>query len=478
MNTLKSGTTIVVLLGVLYGVYVVLSKPDRLREFPLPGASTSATNDPGPSIEFSAGTPAGHGHAEPHLAVETGAAHGLGVASSPASPALPSPVGAPPELSRPAAPSAGMAAGGAPNSSLGAGSSAGSAYGSSSPAASSYGASLYGSSPSASGGGSSYGASTPGYGGGSRYNITSASTAGVSDAPPAEGGVAQAGSAYSTGVQTAGPDVAGGGVQPAYGVNSGLSNGSAGAVAGASAEVKSDALTEYSLRQMWAQAEQLVAETKFKEALALLSTHYSNPAMPAEHREAMVPWLDALAAKVIYSKQHLLELPYEARAKETLFDIQERFNVPWQLLQNINSDVVKDPQLVVAGTQLKVVKGPFRAEVELGRGQLTVYLNELYAGRFAFTVGSEMPRPGPGPYKVVDKRLDRVYYGRDGQTIPASDPTNPYGGVWMDLGQEMSIHGSPLQPTGGAPLGCISLSPQDAKDVYGILSLSSEVVIR
>lgn len=463
MNTLKSGTTIVVLLGVLYGVYVVLSKPDRLREFPLPGASTAAKNDPGPNIEFSSEPASTHSHAEPHLAQETGTGHGLGFASSPASSALPAPVAAPPELARPVTPAPEVAATG----------NAASSYG---------GGSVYGSGGAAeTAPASTYGSSSPaGYDGGSRYSLTNSPPAGAADVTNAAATAPPPSSFYQAGVQTASADSAAGGVQPAYGVNSGAaSSGSTSPVAGASAQqVTSDALTEYSLRQMWAQAEQLVGDGKFKEALSVLSKHYSNPAMPWEQREAMTPWLDALAAKVIYSKQHLLEPPYEARAKETLFDIQDKFNVPWQLLLNINSDVVKDPQLIVQGTPLKVVKGPFRAEVELSRGQLTVYLNDLYAGRFPFTVGTEMPRLGAGPYKVVDKRLDRVYYGRDGMTIPASDPTNPYGGVWIDLGQEMSIHGSPLQPTDGPQLGCISLSPQDAKDLYGILSLSSEVVFR
>ena len=451
MNTLKSGTTIVVLLGVLYGVYVVLSKPDRLREFPLPGSSTAATSDPGPTIEFGTDASAGAGHAEPHLAVETGAPTGLGVADgSPASPALPSPVPAPAELSRTGVPGSGAVA------------AAGSGYG-----PSAYGSASDNAGPTGSG---------TGYGGGSRYNISSGSSGSLSDNGSSPSYADQRG--YIG--QTSGQDPSGDGlaqpVQRAYDSGASVSPGAGTNLSDSSAEVRSDALTEYSVRQMWAQAEQLVAEEKFKDALAVLSSHYSNPSLPNEHREAMAPWLDALAARVIYSKQHLLELPYEARAKETLFDIQERFNVPWQLLQNINADVVKDPQVVVVGTPLKVVKGPFRADVDLARSQLTVYLNELYAGRFPITIGNEPPRPGR--YKIVDKRLDRVYYGKDGQTISSSDPSNPYGGVWMDLGQEMSIHGSPLQPTGGAALGCISLSPQDAKDVYGILSLSSEVVIR
>ncbi len=61
---------------------------------------------------------------------------------------------------------------------------------------------------------------------------------------------------------------------------------------------------------------------------------------------------------MIYSREHLLEVPYEVRLKETLFDVASRCRVPYYLLANING--VSDPQVLVPGTQLKIVPGPFR----------------------------------------------------------------------------------------------------------------------
>ncbi len=476
VNTLKSATTIVVLLGVLYGVYIVLSKPDRLRELKLPGAPSgnSAQNDPGPQIDF--------GGAQPHLAVESGGSSGLSFET--ASPASPAP---PPTMSAGANGFGAVEAPPASASALGSGSAYGggsSAYGQTSTTPPAPPPSAYGQAPSA------YGNSTPadngnpnagGYGVGSRYNVTSAQTGSLSDGPPPSAYGSNSGDILRTSGERSLPSHETSPAQGPYGSSS--TGGSSyappsaaatGSTADAHAQVPTDALTEYSLRQMWSEAERLVAENKLKEALKLLTSHYSHPNLPAEQRAAMIPWLDALAARVIYSKAHLLEMPYEVRSKETLFDIQERFNVPWQLLQNINADVVKDPAVVVVGTPLKVLKGPFRAELELARGEITVFLDDMYAGRFPFTLGNEPVRPGS--YQVADKRTDRAYYATAG-VIAATDPTNPYGGVWIDLGREVSIHGSPQQAT-GEQLGCISLSPQDAKDLYGILSLSSEVVIR
>lgn len=234
------------------------------------------------------------------------------------------------------------------------------------------------------------------------------------------------------------------------------------------------ALTLYSLKQDWQQAQQAVAGGKFVEALKLLSKYYNHPDLEPGDQNQVNRWLDALAGKVIYSNEHLLAEPHKVSSQESLFDVAERCNVPWQLLQNINS--VRDPEVLVPGTTLKVVPGPFRATVDLARGELTLFLGEMYAGRFPFALGNEAPQPGE--YRIGDKRRDRVYVGGDQRVINGADPDNPYGGWWLDLGREASIHGSPKTTSSGQTLGCISLSPQDAKDVYGILSLGSTVTIK
>jgi lipoprotein-anchoring transpeptidase ErfK/SrfK len=216
-----------------------------------------------------------------------------------------------------------------------------------------------------------------------------------------------------------------------------------------------------------------IEEGKWYEALFNLSLQYGSGELTEEERRRLGDLLDPLAGKVVYSKEHLIEPAYEVRRGETLMDIAERHNVPWQLLANINE--VKDPQVLLPGTKLKVVPGPFRAEVDLARRELVLFAGRLYAGRFPITVGSN-PAPKPGEYRVNDKQAGRTFYAGGGQTIPAGDPANPYGQIWIDLGGDVCIHGSPEKVQGG--MGCISLSPTDANDVYGILSRGSGVVVR
>lgn len=235
------------------------------------------------------------------------------------------------------------------------------------------------------------------------------------------------------------------------------------------------ALAAYDLRRDLAAAEQHVSSGKFKSALATLSQHCTNSNLPSDERAVLFSWLDALAAKVIYSPEHLLAPPHQVRQGEDLYKIAQQYNVEYRLLQSINHREVRDPQVLVPSTELKVVPGPFRAEVSLTTGEIMVFLNDCYAGRFPFVLGDQPPRPGD--YHVIDKRSQqKTYVGFDNRVIPANDPGNPYGGWWISLGGEVAIHGSALTP-GAKTLGCISLSPRDAQDVYGILSVGSEVRI-
>ena len=104
---------------------------------------------------------------------------------------------------------------------------------------------------------------------------------------------------------------------------------------------------------------------------------------------------------------------------------------------------------------------------------MTLFLNDLYAGRFPIEVGND-PAPKTGTFLVQDKQTERTFYGA---MIPPDNPNNPYGRVWIDLGEQLCIHGSP-NPTRATDQGCISLPGDFADDLYGILSQGSSITIR
>jgi LysM repeat protein len=219
-----------------------------------------------------------------------------------------------------------------------------------------------------------------------------------------------------------------------------------------------------------------IKEGELKKALATLSLFYNAAELTSPQRADLIDLLDALAREVVFSRRHMMDFAFVVAAGDTWEQIAKQYDVPVEILARING---LDPsQPPPAGANLKVVPGPFRAEVDLNRSEVTVFVGDLYAGRYPCSLGQE-PTPVAGVYQVQQKSLDRNYYGTNGANISATDPSNPYGGYWIDLGGSVCIHGSPQsQDATSSQLGCISLSPLDAGDVFGMLGLGSQVMIR
>jgi LysM repeat protein len=219
------------------------------------------------------------------------------------------------------------------------------------------------------------------------------------------------------------------------------------------------------------------------EALRALSSWYGHPELPVEQAQAVTDLLDQLAGTVIYSRRHLLEPPYVVQPGDTIDKLEQTYNVPWQLLARING--LPEDQAPQPGTELKVVRGPFKALINLDRYELTLMLDGRYAGRFPIGIGSDHERLA-GTYVIRDKLVNPQYYGPDQTTVDADDPNNPLGELWIGLsdqnGQQstVGIHGTNdpanLHRTGSR--GSICLGDRDINDLYGILSIGSRVVIR
>jgi len=183
--------------------------------------------------------------------------------------------------------------------------------------------------------------------------------------------------------------------------------------------------------EAWKSTQSQLDNNQLSQALRSLSIWYESPDLTDGEQARLQHLLDQLAGTVIYSTEHHLESAYVVQPGETLQDIARDYKVPWQLLRNING--VDDPRMLASGQELKVVRGPFNAIVNLRRREITLLLNGLYAGRFSFTPGSDIP-PQPGTYYVQQKTVDPAYYDRNGREVPPNHPDNPYGKYRLDLG--------------------------------------------
>jgi LysM repeat protein len=225
-------------------------------------------------------------------------------------------------------------------------------------------------------------------------------------------------------------------------------------------------------------------QKQFAEAhLELSRLLYNSNQVPPEKKQEVLDLLDQLAGTVIYSREHLLEAPYVVRPGDTIEQIAQSYNIPWQLLANING--IRDPKSLQTGQELKVVRGPFDALVSLDGFEMTLMLAGRYAGRFAIGVGTDYTQL-EGSYVVSNQTADPQYHAPDQTTVNAGDPRNPLGEFWIGLGQQpgqaspIGIHGTNdpqnLHRTGGP--GSIRLSDRDIRDAFGILSIGSRVVIQ
>lgn len=220
----------------------------------------------------------------------------------------------------------------------------------------------------------------------------------------------------------------------------------------------------------------LAADGKLAEALATISKHYSDPELTSEEHADMLDILDSLAREVIFSQRNLLMPAFATGPVDTVASVASKHRITPELLNTVNQ--LGNAQALVQGQKLKVMEGPFRGEVNLTRRELTLFLGDMYACRFPISTGTD-PAPKPGSYEVADKRKDRTYYGAGEKVISATDPLNPYGGIWIDLGHQMCIHSSPeMTSTELSNAGCVSLAPIDASDVYIMLTQGSRIDIR
>ncbi len=224
------------------------------------------------------------------------------------------------------------------------------------------------------------------------------------------------------------------------------------------------------------QIQELLESGRLAEAHLELSRWYTSSDLIEADREQVTALLDRLTGTVVYSQEHLLEPPYEIQRGDTLELIAKQYQVPWEILAKING--LDDADRLPEGESLKVIRGPFRAVVDVRNGRLTLWLGERYAGRFEIGAGAEQTAP-PGEFQVKNKVANPTYYGRD-SVIDADDPENPLGELAIDLGDHIWIHGSQTSAdlSEADPRGCVRLSARDMADVYDMLAVGSTVVIR
>jgi len=211
-----------------------------------------------------------------------------------------------------------------------------------------------------------------------------------------------------------------------------------------------------------------VGENRLADALLILSQLYGSPDVPLSQAREVTQILDQMAAKVIYSREHLLESPYLVAAGDSLDSIADRCQVPALLLARING--IRDPRNLPPGKEIKVLKGPFSAYISTDHSEMTLMLAGRYAGRFNVVLSNDLSR-ATSLCTVRDKRARTASAGSES------------GKQWIELGNangNINMQGTndTQVTTGRNSRNTIWLSEQDMDDVIGILSVGSRVIIQ
>lgn len=241
-----------------------------------------------------------------------------------------------------------------------------------------------------------------------------------------------------------------------------------------SAPSSASATSSSAFAMAWADAHDKLASGRYAEALAALSIWYDDPSLGLEESQRLEDLLGQLAGTVIYSPQDLVLPPYVVAAGETLPTIAKPLGVSWQLLGKING--ITDPQGLIPGEHLKVIRGPFDAVVSVSRRRLSLQLGGYYAGSFPVLVGHDFMMRVGNSISVADGGLANVTGAQP--SAGASPEASPRGSISLADGLRIDAVDDPGLLSENSPSMSLVVSARDFADLVDILGPGSKVLIR
>ncbi|MDO7677771.1 MAG: LysM peptidoglycan-binding domain-containing protein [Pirellulales bacterium] len=226
----------------------------------------------------------------------------------------------------------------------------------------------------------------------------------------------------------------------------------------------------------WNDAHEKLAAGRYAEALAVLSVWHDDPSLGLEESQQLEELLAQLAGTTIYSREDLLLPPHIVAPGDTLQTIAEPLSVPWQLLAKING--VDDPDKLVQGEPIKLVRGPFDAVVSVSRRRLTLQVGGNYAGGFLVGIGRDVQQRIGSSFAVVSNRKGHTGNNPSVQQVTLiSEMPSPAvialsGGVFIEAVDDPVGLGDAISPTS------VVVQKRDFAELIDILCKGSNILVR
>ena len=187
-------------------------------------------------------------------------------------------------------------------------------------------------------------------------------------------------------------------------------------------------------------------------------------------------------------KDDILTGSYMVKSGDLLSEIGKQHKVPYDFLMTING--IDRPELLRAGRKIKIVNGPFRAEIHLSTFTLDIFLQEQYVKSYKIAIGKPGDETPTGKWCVrKGDKLIRPQWTDDEtkKVYPPNDPENPIGDRWIGImGLDANtkskggyaLHGT-IEPESigtRASRGCVRLNNEDVVEVFDMLTPVHSIV--
>lgn len=235
----------------------------------------------------------------------------------------------------------------------------------------------------------------------------------------------------------------------------------------------------------------LLAANRPVEARTLLSNSLINATLsPGDADEARY-MLEAINERLVFSQEIVsadpYSIPYTVQPGDSLARIVKNLGlqVDWRFIQRING--LRRPDLIQVGQSLKIITGPFHAEISRDSHRLDLYLgegkNRVYIRDYLVGLGEHDCTPG-GLFRVRrhSKLINPPWTDpRSRVHFTASDPMNPIGEYWLGLegiedhNQQESgfgLHGTidPGSIGRNESMGCVRMNNGEIDVIYEVLT--------
>jgi len=188
-----------------------------------------------------------------------------------------------------------------------------------------------------------------------------------------------------------------------------------------------------------------------------------------------------LFSKVMYPEDKLCAY-YKVMPGDKLTTIGKQFNVPYEILMQINN--IPKAEALQAGATIKVINGAFNARVYRSTFTMDLYLQNTYVRSFTVGLGKPGQETPTGRWRVKsDGKLIKPVWTDPvtGRTYHPEDKDYPLGSRWIALDgiegnavgkKGFAIHGTNSPEQIGTPgsQGCIRLHNGDAVTVYNLMT--------